>query len=84
MYLGEHRLYAGGYDGAALAQWGKRIRAWSDGREPGDARRVSAARPPKRVSRDVTVYFDNDAEGRAPHDASARMDRSGWTWRRRA
>lgn len=74
---GEKRLYAGGYDELALAHWEQRIRAWSAGREPADARRVSTARPPGRRSRDVYVYFDNDAEARAPHDAAALMERFG-------
>jgi len=74
---GEHQLYAGGYDRTALAHWARRIRAWSAGDEPGDARKVSTARPPKRVSRDVYVYFDNDAKAHAPRDALALMQHLG-------
>jgi uncharacterized protein YecE (DUF72 family) len=68
---GAEKLYESGYGPAALLRWSKRIRAWSAGREPADARRVGleAARP--RNSRDVFVYFDNDAKVRAPQDAIA-------------
>lgn len=74
---GEHQLYAGGYGDAALRFWARRIRAWSAGDEPGDARKVSTARPPKRVARDVYVYFDNDDKAHAPRDALALMRRLG-------
>ena len=61
---GEKQLYVSGYDCTALDRWAERIAAWRDGREPRDA--VLAApgtAPPRRPSRDVYVYFDNDAEG---------------------
>ena len=53
---GPERLYAGGYDRRALARWAGRIQ-----------RQRSAA----GATRDAYVYFDNDADGRAPHDAVA-------------
>ncbi len=62
-------IYAGGYDEAALAGWADRIRAWSAGGEPPDAQRILARAAPRRASRDVYVYFDNDAKVRAPFDA---------------
>lgn len=77
---GATKLYVSGYDRAALDRWAERIAAWRDGREPRDA--VLAApgdAPPRRPSRDVYVYFDNDAEVRAPFDAmslAARLGRS--------
>jgi len=74
---GQHQLYAGGYDRTALEHWARRIRAWSAGDEPGDARKVSTARPPKRAARDVYVYFDNDAKAHAPRDALALVQRLG-------
>jgi uncharacterized protein YecE (DUF72 family) len=80
MYLrlhGEHQLYAGAYDEQALAHWAQRIRAWMAGGQPADAHRVCTAQPPKRASRDVYVYFDNDAEAHAPRDALALMERLG-------
>jgi uncharacterized protein YecE (DUF72 family) len=65
---GSEQLYTSGYDKNALAMWTKRIRSWSAG---GDAEgpRASKARAARRKSRDVYVYFDNDAKVRAPFDA---------------
>ncbi|UMG93079.1 DUF72 domain-containing protein [Nocardioides sp. TF02-7] len=56
---GPEVLYHGGYDDALLDAWADRVRHWS-----GDA-----------VGADVYVYFDNDADRRAPHDALALMER---------
>lgn len=58
---GESKLYSGGYPDASLDHWAQRCRQWSD--SPG-------------VS-DVLVYFDNDADGRAPYDAVALLERLG-------
>lgn len=68
---GDVELYASGYSPAALARWSERIRAWRSGREPDDAVRLSPKSAPKRQSRDVYVYFDNDYKIRAPFDAMA-------------
>ncbi|BBD81281.1 DUF72 domain-containing protein [Aerosticca soli] len=78
MYLrlhGDKELYASGYDDAALDEWARRIRAWQRGGQPGDARTVSDAAPPKRRSRDVYCYFDNDTKVRAPFDARRLAER---------
>ena len=67
---GDREIYVSGYRPSALDRWAERIAAWRDGGEPRDA--VLAApgtSPPRRASRDVYVYFDNDAEARAPFDA---------------
>lgn len=72
MYLrlhGDVELYASGYSDAALERWARRIRAWSRGREPADAQRVTDGPAPRRASRDVYCYFDNDAKVKAPGDA---------------
>ena len=66
---GEKELYASGYTEAALDRWAARIRAWSEGTEPPDARRISGRPPPKRRCRDVYCYFDNDIKVKAPFDA---------------
>jgi uncharacterized protein YecE (DUF72 family) len=66
---GEHELYASGYEDDALARWASRIRLWSKGKQPDDARLVSAVAPVKAKSRDVYCYFDNDIKVRAPFDA---------------
>ncbi|MDB5936733.1 MAG: hypothetical protein JWQ01_4077 [Massilia sp.] len=80
MYLrlhGEKELYASGYTDEALDHWAERIRAWSTGGQPADARLVSAQAPPKRASRDVFCYFDNDIKVRAPFDARRLMEKLG-------
>jgi uncharacterized protein YecE (DUF72 family) len=73
---GDKELYASGYTEAALDRWADRIRAWSAGREPRDARRVAGpARAAK--ARDVYCYFDNDVKVRAPFDADRLMHKLG-------
>lgn len=59
-------LYASGYTDAELDEWADRIRGWADGTAASDGR-----------PRDVWIYFDNDARGRAPHDAVALAARFG-------
>jgi uncharacterized protein YecE (DUF72 family) len=66
---GDEQLYVSGYTDAALESWAERIRAWRSGKEPRDARRVLDATAPRRKSRDVFVYFDNDVKVRSPFDA---------------
>jgi uncharacterized protein YecE (DUF72 family) len=74
---GDRKIYYSGYTERALDRWAARIRAWSSGRQPGDAHRISRAPPPKRRSRDVYVYFDNDVKVKAPFDAKALMRKLG-------
>jgi uncharacterized protein YecE (DUF72 family) len=71
---GDKELYVSGYTPAALARWAARIRAWTTGGEPVDARRIDANRRPRRRKRDVYCYFDNDAKVKAPRDAQ-RLER---------
>jgi uncharacterized protein YecE (DUF72 family) len=66
---GEHELYASGYEDDALERWAARIRSWSGGGQPEDARLVSDLPPARAGSRDVYCYFDNDIKVRAPFDA---------------
>ena len=67
---GEKELYASGYTDAALDDWAKRIRAWMRGSQSRDAsHRISRELPPRRKSRDVYCYFDNDIKVKAPFDA---------------
>ena len=80
MYLrlhGDAELYISGYTDEALERWASRIRAWSAGGEPDDARRISSKAPPKRRTRDIYCYFDNDVKVRAPFDAQALMRKLG-------
>lgn len=80
MYLrlhGEKELYASGYTDEALDRWADRIRAWSQGGQPDDARTISDSKPPRRASRDIFCYFDNDIKVHAPFDAHKLMVRLG-------
>jgi len=82
MYLrlhGDVELYASGYSDEALERWARRIRAWSRGGEPEDARRITERPEPKRSFRDVYCYFDNDAKVKAPVDARSLMGKLGYT-----
>jgi uncharacterized protein YecE (DUF72 family) len=58
---GATQLYASGYSSAELDVWADRIDGWRRGRPRAHERRE---RP-----HDVYVYFDNDAQVRAPFDA---------------
>jgi len=80
MYIrlhGAEELYASGYSDAALDDWAERIRAWSSGAEPANAKLISSKAPPKRAARDVFCYFDNDIKVKAPFDARKLMLRLG-------
>jgi uncharacterized protein YecE (DUF72 family) len=80
MYLrlhGDKELYASGYSEQALDRWAQRIRAWSAGSQPDDARCISDLPPPKRSSRDVYCYFDNDIKVKAPFDARRLIEKLG-------
>lgn len=68
---GDKQLYTSGYTDAALDRWAARIRAWQAGSQPADAVRVPhAPAPPRRKTRDIYCYFDNDAKVHAPFDAA--------------
>jgi uncharacterized protein YecE (DUF72 family) len=72
---GSEVLYASGYDSKSLDEWAARVAAWARGKEPADAERIIKEDGPKRASRDVFVYFDNDVKVRAPFDAQSLMER---------
>ena len=72
---GSEELYASGYDDSALDAWAGRVTAWAKGGMPEDAQTVAPRAAPKRRSRDVFVYFDNDAKVRAPFDAQGLASR---------
>jgi uncharacterized protein YecE (DUF72 family) len=76
---GARELYAGAYSERELGWWAARIRAWHAGGESREPRRITTLTPPGARGRDTFVYFDNDAEAHAPHDAIrlARSLRSG-------
>lgn len=66
---GDEQLYVSGYGDAALERWAAKVRAWARGGEPKDAARIGPPAKPRKVGRDVFVYFDNDVKVRAPYDA---------------
>ena len=74
---GAEELYASGYSDEALERWADRIRAWSTGGQPDDAKLISDKAPPRRASRDVYCYFDNDIKVRAPFDARSLIGKLG-------
>jgi uncharacterized protein YecE (DUF72 family) len=84
MYIrlhGEHELYASGYEDASLARWADKIRAWSAGTQPPEARLISTVAPALATSRDVYCYFDNDIKVRAPFDARRLMALLDLSWK---
>lgn len=76
---GSRELYCSGYDSGEIAAWAERVRAWREGGEPPDARRLTDL-PLSRQPRDVYVYFDNDIGAHAPRDALALASALGVTW----
>ena len=66
---GNEEVYPNGYDAEGIESWAQRVLAWSRGEEVTDGVRVHPEAGPKRDSRDVFVYFDDDVKVRAPHDA---------------
>ena len=66
---GSEQLYASGYDDKALDEWAARVAAWAQGRELRNSERIDPQPGPAAPSRDVYVFFDNDAKVRAPQDA---------------
>jgi uncharacterized protein YecE (DUF72 family) len=68
---GAEEIYVSGYTDEALNRWADRIRAWSTGGQPPDAKVLLDQPPPKRKGRDVYAYFDNDVKVRSPADAKS-------------
>ncbi len=74
---GSEELYASGYKPKAIEEWARRIEQWRDGAGRVDGEYASDRQPPKRLSRDVFAYFDNDRKVRAPRDAKRLSQRVG-------
>ena len=54
----------------AIKAWSAKVKAWHDGGEPADGRRIAGESKPAKKGRDVYVFFDNtDVKLRAPVDA---------------
>ena len=76
---GAEKLYVSGYNDRAINWWANRIKQWRKGEQPRDAKLIAGRKIDHR-SRDVFVYFDNDAKVHAPFDAirlSERLRRRG-------
>ena len=71
---GESELYVSGYDDNSLNLWKRRVMRWHQGTEPDDKLTISELIP-KKETRDVYIYFDNDAKVRAPFDAMKLMEK---------
>jgi uncharacterized protein YecE (DUF72 family) len=72
---GSEVLYTSGYSDQALDQWAARIATWASGGEVADGDHASPKPARQRTTRDVYVYFDNDAKVHAPKDAQALIQR---------
>ena len=70
---GSEQLYASGYEEAALNEWAERVVTWARGGQPA-GRRADSVDAEVR-SREVYIYFDNDAKVRAPFDALGLRER---------
>lgn len=68
---GSEKLYVSGYESEAIDRWARRVVQWSRGGEVDNGRKASSVNAKTAKSRDVYVYFDNDAKVRAPFDAIA-------------
>jgi uncharacterized protein YecE (DUF72 family) len=66
---GDTKLYTSGYSDGVLDWWSARLKLWRQGRQPADAKLVTAK--PMPAPHDVFVYFDNDAKVHAPFDAQS-------------
>jgi uncharacterized protein YecE (DUF72 family) len=77
---GDEELYKSAYMEGALTRWAERIRCWSQGGEPPDARRIADRAAPVRRSRDVFCYFDNTDKVEAPANARRLMEKLGVVW----
>lgn len=74
---GDKQLYVSGYSQEALERWRSRIQCWSQGKQPADAKLISATAAPTLGSRDLYCYFDNDVKVRAPYDARRLIEMLG-------
>jgi uncharacterized protein YecE (DUF72 family) len=77
---GDVELYRSAYMEGALERWAARIRCWSQGTEPADARRIVDKAAPLRRSRDMFCYFDNTDKVEAPANARRLMEKLGVAW----
>lgn len=75
---GSEQLYHSGYEAQAIDLWARRVNGYASGTAvptDDDRARHVGPRGPDGQLRDVFVYFDNDAQVRAPFDAQALIAR---------
>jgi uncharacterized protein YecE (DUF72 family) len=77
---GDEELYRSAYMEGALTRWAMRIRRWTEGREPSDARRMVDEAAAAHRSREVFCYFDNTDKVEAPDNAQRLMKKLGVVW----
>jgi uncharacterized protein YecE (DUF72 family) len=70
---GSTELYNSRYTRDELERWAGLIRAWREGREPAEARRISPTLARPCAGRDVYCYFDNTDKRHAPDNAGELM-----------
>ena len=66
---GDKELYQSGYSDEALDRWYKRMKLWSDGKQPNDAKLITSHSEKSHKPRDVYCYFDNTDKLWAPFNA---------------
>jgi uncharacterized protein YecE (DUF72 family) len=66
---GSEKLYTSGYSTEAISDWAHRVLGWARGKESEDGDRASGTNAPQMNTRDVYVYFDNDAKVKSPENA---------------
>jgi uncharacterized protein YecE (DUF72 family) len=77
---GARKLYHSRYTAGEIDGFAQRIRIWSEGREPTDARRIAPRPARKARRRDVYCYFDNTDKRHAPGNAiELARNVSSWT-----
>ncbi|HLU07117.1 MAG TPA: DUF72 domain-containing protein [Woeseiaceae bacterium] len=67
---GDKKIYESGYSAEVLDVWARKIDAWRRGGEAAKVRKVSGKNPPRRKTREIFLYFDNDIKVHAPADAA--------------
>jgi uncharacterized protein YecE (DUF72 family) len=72
---GDKQLYASVYSPKTIDAWAQRAVQWARGGEVDDGTHASAKNARGMSTRDVYIYFDNDAKVRAPADARSLIQR---------